>query len=200
MEERKNARDQLLAKVVAFAADSGIAGKSLREIAAGVGTSHRMLLYHFGSREGLMAAIVVAIEAGQRTAMAGLAGQAAEDVEAMQAALWDQLASPALRPYVRLFFEVFGLAVQGAPGATDMLDDLTDSWIREGAAAAAEQGFEMDATTLRLGVAVSRGLLIDLLAGADPDEVSAAHALFVKLVGARRAGGSAAPDGGRKKA
>lgn len=180
MEERKNARDRLLDKVVAFAADSGIAGKSLREIAAGVGTSHRMLLYHFGSREGLMAAIVVAIEAGQRAAMAGLAEQAAQDVDAMQA-LWDQLASPGLRPYVRLFFEVFGLAIQGTPGATDMLDDLTDSWVREGLATAARQGYEIDAATVRLGVAVSRGLLIDLLAGADPREVAAAHARFVEL-------------------
>jgi len=180
MDERKDARSRLLDKVVAFAADSGIAGKSLREIAAGVGTSHRMLLYHFGSREGLMAAIVVAIEAGQRAAMAGLAEQAAQDVDAMQA-LWNQLASPELRPYVRLFFEVFGLAIQGTPGATDMLDDLTDSWIREGLATAGRQGYEIDAATVRLGVAVSRGLLIDLLAGADPQEVAAAHARFVEL-------------------
>jgi AcrR family transcriptional regulator len=45
-------RDALLEKVVAYAAANGIAGRSLREIAAGVGTSHRMLLHHFGSREG----------------------------------------------------------------------------------------------------------------------------------------------------
>jgi hypothetical protein len=34
---------------------------------------------------------------------------------------------------------------------------------------------------LRLGVAVSRGLLLDLPAGAPPAEVTAAHDLFVEL-------------------
>ena len=69
------ARDQLLERVVAFAAAEGIAGRSLRDIAAGVGTSHRMLLYHFGSREGLLAAIVATIEAQQRDVMADLTGR-----------------------------------------------------------------------------------------------------------------------------
>ena len=42
-----DARDRLLDRVIAFAAVDGISGRSLREIARGVGTSHRMLLYHF---------------------------------------------------------------------------------------------------------------------------------------------------------
>lgn len=188
MEERKNSRDQLLARVTAYAAENGIATRSLREIAAGVGTSHRMLLYHFGSREGLMAAIVVGMEAGQRAAMAGLAEQASTGGADPVRGLWEQLASPELRPYVRLFFEVFGLAVQGTPGAVDMLEDLTGSWVREGLSAAAEWGYEIDATAVRLGVAVTRGLLIDVLAGADAAEVSAAHELFAGMMEARRGG------------
>ena len=56
-----DARDRLLDRVIAFAAVDGISGRSLREIARGAGTSPRMLLYHFGSREGLLAAIVAAI-------------------------------------------------------------------------------------------------------------------------------------------
>lgn len=191
MEGRKNSRDQLLARVTVYAAENGIAGRSLREIAAGVGTSHRMLLYHFGSREGLMAAIVVGMEAGQRAAMAGLAEQAATRGTDPMRGLWEQLASPELRPYVRLFFEVFGLAVQGTPGATDMLADLTGPWIRDGLATAAAWGYEADATAVRLGVAVARGLLIDLLAGADAEEVSAAHALFAEMMEARQ--GAATP-------
>lgn len=188
-----SSRDHLLQKVVAYAADSGIAGRSLREIAAGVGSSHRMLLYHFGSREGLMAAIVAAMEAGQRATLAEVAARAADGGDAMRM-FWEQLTAEELRPYVRLFFEVFGLAVQGTPGATAMLDDLTGSWIREGLSAAAEQGYEVDAAAVRLGVAVSRGLLIDLLAGADAGEVSAAHALFVAMMEARQAAGPDAPD------
>jgi len=47
-------RDRLLAAAVDQAIRGGIADLSLRELAAAIGTSHRMLLYHFGSREGLL--------------------------------------------------------------------------------------------------------------------------------------------------
>jgi AcrR family transcriptional regulator len=176
----KSPRDTLLEKVVAYAAQDGIADKSLRAIAAGTGSSHRMLLYHFGSREGLMAAIVAFVEARQRETMAVLATEATDVSDAMRA-MWRQLAAPEIRPFVRLFFQVFGLAVQGTPGAAAMLDDLTASWLREGSDVAVRQGYDLDPTAIRLGVAVSRGLLIDLLAGADPAEVSAAHARFVEM-------------------
>ena len=42
------ARDRLLDAAVEHALTKGIADLSLREIAAGIGTSHRMLIYHFG--------------------------------------------------------------------------------------------------------------------------------------------------------
>jgi AcrR family transcriptional regulator len=175
-----DARDALLQKVIAYAGDGGIAGRSLREIATGVGTSHRMLLYHFGSREGLMAAIVGVIEAGQRDAMTALTATASSPHEVMTG-LWEQVSSPELRPFVRLFFEVVGQAVQGAPGTGALLATLTTPWLDQGVAAAVHMGLSTDATAMRLGVAVSRGLLLDLLAGADEQEVRASYDLFVRL-------------------
>ncbi|HTA04061.1 MAG TPA: helix-turn-helix domain-containing protein, partial [Streptosporangiaceae bacterium] len=61
-----SARDRLLAAAVAIATQGGIADLSLRELAAAIGTSHRMLLYHFGSREGLLAAVTLAVEEAER--------------------------------------------------------------------------------------------------------------------------------------
>ena len=60
------ARDALLARCVTWFADHGVGDTSLRTLADGVGTSHRMLIYHFGSREGLLAAVVEAVEQGER--------------------------------------------------------------------------------------------------------------------------------------
>ena len=45
---------------------AGIGDRSLRDIAAAVGTSHRMLIHHFGSREGLLTEVVRTVEANQR--------------------------------------------------------------------------------------------------------------------------------------
>jgi AcrR family transcriptional regulator len=177
-----DSRELLLDRVVGYAARDGIADRSLREIAAGVGTSHRMLLYHFGSREGLLAAIVGAVEARQRAAMAALADRAATPRDLMLG-LWDQVSSTALRPYVRLFFEVFALATRGAPGTAPLLSGLTAPWLDEAVAVAARLGFPQDPVAMRLGVAVTRGLLLDLLAGADRAEVDAAYERFVQLSG-----------------
>ncbi|HEY8475173.1 MAG TPA: TetR/AcrR family transcriptional regulator [Natronosporangium sp.] len=175
-----NPRRALLDKVVTFAASEGLADRSLREIAAGVGTSHRMLLHHFGSREGLLAAVVEEIEQRQRDAMAALA--AAGDATDLVTGLWERLASPDLRPLVRLFFEVFALASRGVPGTEQLLANLTEPWLAAGEAAATRLGVNADRATLRLGVAVTRGLLLDLLAGSPAEEVAAAHARFVQLL------------------
>lgn len=181
------ARDQLLERVLAYAAAAGIAGRSLREIAAGVGTSHRMLLYHFGSREGLLAAIVAAIEAQQRAVLATLTETAGTPREVMLG-LWEQLTRPELLPFVRLFFEVFGLVAQGAAGTEGLRESLTGPWLSEGAAVAGRLGLASDPAELRLGVAVSRGLLLELVSGTPLSDVDAAYRRFVDLYDAATGG------------
>lgn len=63
------ARQRLLDAVVAKALSTGIGELSLRELAAAIGTSHRMLVYHFGSREGLLAAVTYEVESLARSAL-----------------------------------------------------------------------------------------------------------------------------------
>ena len=180
MSEEVSARAQLLERVIAFAAAEGIADKSLREIARGAATSHRMLLYHFGSREGLLAAIVAAIEAQQRAVMVAMAEQANTPRELMLG-LWGEVSREELRPFVKLFFEVFGLVAQGAPGTEGLRETLTQPWLTDAAEAGKEIGVASDPAELRVGVAVSRGLLLDLVAGADYAEVDEAYRAFVDL-------------------
>jgi AcrR family transcriptional regulator len=172
-------RDALLDRVTAYAAEHGIADKSLREIASGVGTSHRMLLYHFGSREGLLAAIVASIEEQQRAVLAALSEGG--DSAAVMLALWQQVSQPGLRPFVRLFYATVGMAVQGVPGTQSVLDNLTAPWLDQGGEAARRLGAPVDPAALRLGVAVARGLLLELVAGADPADVDASYRLFVEM-------------------
>jgi AcrR family transcriptional regulator len=165
---------------MAYATSAGIADKSLREIAAGIGTSHRMLLYHFGSREGLLVAIVSRVEQQQRDVLTALAGTG--DASRVMLDLWRQVSDPRLRPNVALFFAVVGMAVQGVPGTTSLLDGLTTPWLDQAGEAARRLGFPPDPVILRLAVATARGLLLELLAGADPGEVDACYELFVRML------------------
>jgi AcrR family transcriptional regulator len=182
-----DSRAGLLARIMDYAARDGLADRSLREIAAGAGTSHRMLLYHFGSREGLLAAVVGAMEQQQRAAMAALAESVATPGELMSG-IWEQVSSPEVRPFVRLFFEVFALATRGEPGTDQVLPGLTSAWLDDATAVAERLGIEPDPAVFRLGVAVARGLLLDLLAGATLEEVTAAHDLYVRLAQNHRSG------------
>lgn len=167
------ARAQLLERVIAAVAASGLADQSLRELAATIGTSHRMLLYHFGTREGLLAAIVQRIEADQRASMARLAALATSPTDLVRRQ-WAELTDPAVLPFVALFFEATALALHRRPGTEGFLDSLTSSWINEAEPLARRVGIEFDPVELRLGVAVLRGLLLDAVASRDSTAPTAA--------------------------
>ena len=62
-------RQRLLDLAIDHFGRNGIGDTSLRGIAEAIGTSHRMLIYHFGSREGLLADVTREVEARQRAVM-----------------------------------------------------------------------------------------------------------------------------------
>jgi AcrR family transcriptional regulator len=174
------ARQALLDKTIAYVAAHGLSDVSLRELAASVGTSHRMLIYHFGNREGLVAAIVESIEAQQRTALDALAARATDPHQLVRDQ-WAQLSDPALRPFVVLFFEVLALALHERPGTEGFVDQLTDPWIALATRIAADLDMATSPAELRLGVAVTRGLLVDLLASGDLEATTAALDRFLDM-------------------
>lgn len=174
------ARERLLDAVITHVTEHGLTDVSLRELASSVGTSHRMLLYHFGSREGLVAAVVARIEAGQRLLLAQLADEAdsAADLVRRQ---WAQLSDPAMAPFVRLFFEATAMALHGRPGTEGFLDGLTATWLHDAAVVAERLGVDTDEAGLRLGVAVLRGLLLDAVASGDVAGPTAALEAYLQV-------------------
>src|SRR3954453_21121030 len=101
--EGTGTRDRLLAAAMEHVAAHGVGDLSLRALAAALGTSHRMLIYHFGSREGLLIEIIRTVEAQQRAALAEmLADRDAPPAETMRR-MWRRVADPALWPNERLF-------------------------------------------------------------------------------------------------
>ena len=178
-----DAKIRLLADAVAYVADHGVADQSLRQIAAALGTSHRMLIYHFGSKQGLFVAIIKQVEARQRAVLDDLVAEPGESPGELARRFWRRISDPALWPNARLFFEVYGQALQGRPGTTDLLDDVVHAWLAPVIALGTEHGLsEEDAqVTARLGLAVTRGLLLDLLATGEREAVDAAIERFITV-------------------
>jgi AcrR family transcriptional regulator len=166
-------RAALLDAVVADCAAHGLGQRSLREIAEHVGTSHRMLLHHFGSRDALVVAVVQAVEARQAALAGDLDGAPAEQL----ATMWAHLSDPELRPLERLFFESYARGANGEAPFDQLLPGAVTSWL-------ADDGRDGggDPALRRLGLAVVRGLLLDLVATGDRDATTAALERFAELV------------------
>lgn len=177
-------RDRLLDTVVTVALDGGISGMSLRGIAEAAGTSHRMLIHHFGSREGLLVAVIQRVEAQQRALMVetgAVPGPASAD---LAYDFWLNLRSPALAPQERLFFEVYGQALAGRAWAQPLLDGIVSSWADPTAAIIEAAGVDPATAraAARLMVGVGRGMLLDVLATGEGEAVDAAMRLFSDML------------------
>ena len=176
-------REALLAAAIDHVAAHGLTDLSLRRLAAELGTSHRMLIHHFGSKQGLWVAIVRAVEAQQLAAVGDvILDPSADPAEAMRA-WWRHISDPSLWPSERLFFEVYGQALQGRPHTTELLDGIVESWLGPIAATGEAMGLAPDVarSSARLGIAVTRGLLLDLLATGDREAVDAAMEHWIEL-------------------
>ncbi|QIS06622.1 TetR family transcriptional regulator [Nocardia brasiliensis] len=101
-------RAELLAAVVRYIAEHGLAELSLRPLAAALGTSSRMLIYYFGTKEELL----VQALATQRPDLAALFAEV-DDVAVLRARLWDFWQANAAgegRVSVRVMLQVVGAA------------------------------------------------------------------------------------------
>jgi AcrR family transcriptional regulator len=175
-------RERLLAAAVGYVLANGFSNLSLRELAAAVGTSHRMLIYHFGSKEGLLVAVIRSVEAAQRDFFGQLL-LTQPDLSAGDGIrlMWRHFTDPQFAPHERLFFEIYAQALQGRPGTHGLLEDVVDAWIDPVAAYAIERGVPAEdaRADARLGVAVIRGLLLDLLATSNRTAVDAALERYI---------------------
>jgi len=175
------ARDALLAKVVAHYAEHGVRDTSLRSLAAAIGTSQRMLHYHFGSREDVLTAVIDAVAGGQaerigrlfdeepdRTAAGDLNWRKTVEGAEVFGALWFELATHAMRhePYAERLGEV-----------------MVTAQVREFTRLYAERTTADKAARLaRLTLAVGQGLIFGLLIDRDRDAADAAVEEFSRLV------------------
>jgi AcrR family transcriptional regulator len=180
VEGRKQA---LLDAAIEYVAEHGLTDLSLRRLAAELGTSHRMLIHHFGSKQGLWVAIVREVERRQLAMIGDIVPDPSVSIADAMRAWWRHISDPSLWPNERLFFEVYGQALQDRPHTAELLDGIVDSWLEPAAAIGEAMGVprETAVANARLGIAVTRGLLLDLLATGDRAGVDAAMEHWIEL-------------------
>jgi len=184
---RGRARARILERAIEHVAEHGIGDLTLRGLAEALGTSHRVLIHHFGSRQGLLVAIVQAVEQRERAAMQETLGAArpGRKVPPQEAAWawWEHISARSLWPNERLFFELYVQAIQGREYAAPVLEGVVDDWVEAAAQRLVDAGMSPSSARAqaRLGLAVTRGLLLDLLATGDRTGVDDAMRAFIEM-------------------
>ncbi len=106
-------REALLDRLVAHVLAHGLPNSSLRPLAAAAGTSDRMLIYYFGDKAGLIAAILERGAAQLGEQLDALLGSSPRPVAQLADELHAARRDPVLWPYLRLWLEMAALAAHG---------------------------------------------------------------------------------------
>ena len=121
-------RDDLAELATDYVLEHGLIGLSLRPLAAALDTSDRMLIYHFGDKDALVAEVI-----------ARSTGRAVQVVESLPRArtvrtgvlaLWRALVEPELDRCLRLYIQGAALGVLGADPYRKLIAQTNTEWDR----------------------------------------------------------------------
>jgi len=186
MERTPERREVLLRKIVDALLAKGMADLSLRPLAKTVGTSARLLIYHFGTREQLLTDALAEVRMRIETSMRELTKRnPPQSLDAFLLLLWNWALKEPSQQYFRLLFEIDGLAMYNRKKFSDEFWRAGSSkWIgmfeTSFTTLVASDGRRRGASTLVL--AALNGLLHDFLTTKDRKRTTAAlHFLIAKM-------------------
>ncbi|MBB2163217.1 TetR/AcrR family transcriptional regulator [Gluconacetobacter sp. 1b LMG 1731] len=176
-------RPRLLEQIIAYVVANGVAAFSVRALAAAIGTSHRTILYHFGSREQLLATVFDTIrESGRATLEATLPRQG--DPKRIFKATWRYLAQPQMRPTLCLFYEMYAIATRDPDLFGDYARRTAHFWLVTISARFSNAGASPETARLLGGmtIAMLRGATLELAATGEVERLTEAVDAFLDLL------------------
>jgi AcrR family transcriptional regulator len=175
-------RAKALAAAADYVLEHGLAGLSLRPLACALGTSTRMLLYDFSSKEELIMAVLAEIRRREAAMLAGHASATGASGPELVQAVWDWASSAERAPFIRLFFEVY-IDAMTRPGTYSQRGQaMVTEWLDQFGAAVKGTPAAADPASATLVIAVLRGLLLDRLGTGDEERTDRALELFTRVI------------------
>ncbi|MBJ7358499.1 MAG: TetR family transcriptional regulator [Nocardioides sp.] len=166
-------RDELLEAAYQFVLDHGLADLSLRPLAQEIGSSPRVLLYLFGSKDGLVRELLTRARRDELDALARIDGGGLDDVTA---ALWAWLSAPQHRRLLVLWVEAYARSLVDPEGPwAGFARGTVDDWLEVLARAqpSGERRTRAGLARRTRTLALLRGSLLDLLATGEEQRVGA---------------------------
>jgi AcrR family transcriptional regulator len=168
-------RAELLDAAVDYATKHGFSELSWRPVAAALGVSTTTLVHHFGTKEQMLVAILGRLRKRISAITIDQTGERPDLATAARAA-WTWSSDPQRWAEFRLFFAVYGRALQAPHLFDDFLEHVMADWMD---ALRDPQGPGADPATATLVIATIRGLLLDLLTTGDRDRIQNAAETFL---------------------
>jgi len=190
-------QQELLERAYRYALEHGLADLSLRPLAAAIGTSPRVLLFLFGSKDGLVRALLARARADELSYLDAERASAQDGLADVVAATWRWLAAEQVRPLLTVWTEAYARSLVEPGGAwSDFASQSVADWLAVLTAAQSPAGADDPELTAErtLALAVLRGCLLDLLATGDTDRVTAAVDRYLRLTSGDEARGYVKAD------
>jgi AcrR family transcriptional regulator len=189
---------ELLEAAYRYALEHGLADLSLRPLAAAIGSSPRVLIYLFGSKDGLVRALLARARDDELAVLRrlGQSGSPDDPIGLVPAAkqVWAWLAAEEHRPLLRLWAEAYTRSLVEPDGAWAGFARATvDDWLAVFAACQPQRERSSGDSAFRrtAALALLRGALLDLLATDEDERVTEAVRHHLALVGAHESAASA---------
>ena len=162
---------ELLEAAYRYAVEQGLADLSLRPLAQAIGSSPRVLLFLFGSKDGLIRALLARARADELAMLERLRDESElPDLPTTARRLWHWLSAPEHRGVLALWVEAYARSLLDPHGAwagfaertvADWLDLLAETQ------PARTRGMRSGLAARTAVLAVLRGAMLDLLATGD---------------------------------
>lgn len=169
---------ELLELAYAYVLENGLAEMSLRPLAKAIGTSPRVLLFLFGSKDGLVRALLARARQDELAAIESLRDtRGGGDLAAMVAEVWAWLSDPRHRGLLRLWVERYARSLIEPEGTWAGFAAATvEDWLELLASAQPQDDRDTPSAVAErtLALAVLRGALLDLLATGDVERTTRA--------------------------
>ena len=176
-------RAKTLAAAADYVLEHGLAGLSLRPLASALGTSPRMLLYDFASKEELIIEVLAEVRRRESAMLAEHAHVTGGSRTDLIRDVWEWASSAERAPFLRLFFQVYVEAMSRPDAYSERGRAMVTEWLDQfGATLAGMPAGGPDTASAALVIAVLRGLLLDRLSTGDQERTGRALDLFTQLL------------------
>ncbi len=174
-------KEELIRRAADYVLVHGLLDGSIREIAKHIGTSHRMINYHFGSSEGFWEALVNEIRNIEiERSRTYFETQDASSLNTVSKG-WAYFSTPEYQQIFKLIFELYVKTLRAPQEHEAFARTFVDNWITllsERISSDFQLPSEESQSFARLRLACIRGLMLDLLLTHESEGIAKAVALY----------------------